>query len=236
MSAFHRMLTPGLMVVAALTGSAFLSVAAAQRASARAPAASLDRPVSPTKTPGPDGFIQRWLILEPIPRNGQLTDGAVQAAVKNEYFPNQFTVIPHDRDKVTVGGAELTWHAVDTIEYNVNLYHFAYALRKPTSNVLFWAVTVVNSPREMAGVRLAIGSNAASVWWVNGNEVIAIYNDRQTVIDDGVSKRLPLHKGPNVVRVAVINAGGATDFCARFLDGENNPVKWITVTLNESGR
>ena len=84
------------------------------------------------------------------------------------------------------------------IGYNINLFHFAYALNKPTSNVLFWAVTIVHAPREMPGVRLAIGSNAASVWWVNGQEVIGIYNDRQTVIDDGVSKRLTLKKGPNV--------------------------------------
>ena len=127
-------------------------------------------------------------------------------------------MVPHDGDKVTVGDAQLAWHAVDTIGYNVNLYHFAYALNKPTSNVLFWAVTVVNAPREMPDVRLAIGSNAASVWWVNGEEVIGIYNDRQTVIDDGVSKRLTLKKGPNVIRAAIVNAGGATDFCARFLD------------------
>ena len=107
---------------------------------------------------------------------------------------------------------------MDTDGYNVNLYHFAYALGRPTSNVLFWAVTVVNSPREMPDVRLAIGSNSASVWWVNGKEVIGIYNDRQTVIDDGVSRRLTLQKGPNIVRAAIINGGGATDFCARFLD------------------
>ena len=80
-------------------------------------------------------------------------------------------------------------------DYNVNLYHFAYALNKPTTNVLFWAVTVVNSPREMRGVRLAIGSNAASVWWVNGQEVTALYNDRQAVIDDGVSKRADAEEG-----------------------------------------
>jgi hypothetical protein len=35
-------------------------------------------------------------------------------------------------------------------------YHFATALGKHTSDVLFWADTVVNSPREMRGVRLAI--------------------------------------------------------------------------------
>jgi hypothetical protein len=221
------------LLLAALIGATCLSRVAAQKDPARPPAPSLVHPTSPTKTPGADGFIQRWLILEPIPRNGQLTDTAVQTAIKNEYFPNQFEVIPHDGDKVTVAGTDLTWHAVDTINYNVNLYHFAYALGKPTSNVLFWAVTIVNSPREMPDVRLAIGSNAASVWWVNGKEVVGIYNDRQTVIDDGVSKRLSLQKGSNVVRAAVFNAGGATDFCARFLDAENKPVKEITVRLDQ---
>jgi hypothetical protein len=194
-------------------------------------AQTLVAPTSPVKAPDADGFLQRWVVLEPIRVSGQLTDSAVQTAVKNEYFPDQFTVIPHDGDKVTAGGAELVWHAVDTTGYNVNLFHFARGLGKPTSNVLFWAVTLVNVPREMPDARLAIGSNAASIWWVNGAEVIALYNDRQSVIDDGVSKRLTLKKGPNVVRAAIINAGGATDFCARFLDADAHPIKAITISL-----
>ena len=56
-------------------------------------------------------------------------------------------------------------------------------------------------------------------------------NDRQSVIDDGVSRRITLKKGPNVVRGAIVNGGGATDFCARFLDGEDRRVKEITVSL-----
>ena len=209
---------------------------AAQNEAPRAPAATLARPASPSKAPNADGFIQRWLLLEPIRTNGQLTDSAVQTAVKTDYFPNQFTVIPRDGDAGTVSGAELHWHAVDTINYNINLYHFAYALNKPTSNVLFWAVTVVNAARDIPGVRLAIGSNAASIWWVNGQEVIGIYNDRQAVIDDGVSKRLTLKKGPNIIRAAIINAGGATDFCARFLDEAGNPVKGITISLDAAAK
>jgi hypothetical protein len=82
---------------------------------------------------------------------------------------------------------------------------------------------------------LAIGSNAASIWWLNGQEVIGIYNDRQTVIDDGVSKRLTLNKGPNVIRAVIVNAGGATDFCARFLDANDTPVKGIVVSLEADG-
>ncbi len=217
-----------VLTIAVVAGSALLAMAAAARVSWP----TLTKPASPERAPDADGFIQRWLLLEPIPSSG-LTDNVVEAAVQKEYFPNQFTVIPHDGDKVTVGNAELTWYAVDTKLYNVNLYHFAHALGKPTSDVLFWAVTIVDSPREMPGVRLAIGSNAASVWWVNGKEVIGIYGDRQTVIDDGVSKRLTLQKGPNVVRAAVINGGGATDFCARFLDTEDKPLKAITVSLSE---
>ena len=218
-----RAVFPGLLLLAAAAGLA---------ASGEVAWPTLTKATTSQKETDANGFIQRWLVLEPIPVNG-LSDSAVQAMVKKEYFPNQLTVIPRDGDKVTVDGNELTWYGLDTKLYNLNLYHFAFALKKPTSNVLFWVVTIVNSPREMPGVRLAIGSNAASVWWVNGQEVIGIYGDRQTVIDDGVSKRLTLHKGPNVVRAAVVNAGGATDFCARFLDADDNPLKSITASLTQ---
>ena len=164
---------------------------------------------------------------------GQLTEAAVRSAVEKD-FPVTAAPLPKDGDTLTIADSELKWHAVDTTHYNVNLYHFAYALNRPTTNVLFWAVTVVNAPREMRNVRLAIGSNAASVWWVNGIEATALYNDRQAVIDDGVSKRVTLKKGPNVIRAAIVNGGGATDFCARFIDEDGNPVKgFVTRTTAE---
>lgn len=238
----HSLIAPA--VLAALTllafspallsqtrGPASAPPAAAASKPGRGPAPTLTAPTTPSKTPGADGFIQRWLLLEPISVSGALTDSAVQALVKEEHFPGQFTEIPRDGDKVKAGDAELAWHAVDTKNYNVNLYHFAYALNRPTSNVLFWAVTIINCPKEMRDVRLAIGSNAASVWWVNGKEVIGIYGDRQAVIDDGVSRRLTLNKGPNILRAAIVNAGGATDFCARFLDTSDRPVRDFTVSV-----
>lgn len=224
---------PMLAVGGLVVGALFSAVAQVPAAAApSAPPVVLTKPVTAEKPTGADGFIQRWLLLEPIPANG-LTDTIVQTTVKKEYFPGQFTAIPHDGDKVTVNGDELTWHAVDTKDYNVNLYRFAESHGKKTSDVLFWAVATVNSPKEMSGVRLAIGSNAASVWWLNGDEVVGIYGDRQTVIDDGVSKRLTLKKGPNIVRAAIINGGGATDFCARFLDADDQPLKGLMVSVGE---
>jgi hypothetical protein len=147
-----------------------------------------------------------------VPVPGRLTESAVNEAVQANPPP-----------------PSPAWHAVDTANYNVNLYHFAYALSKPTSNVLFWVTTTIDSPREMTGVRLAIGSNAASRWWLNDQPVIALNDDRQAVIDDGVSRRLTLHKGRNVIRAAIINGGGATDFCARFLDENDQPIQGLAV-------
>jgi len=213
-----------------VAASALVVAGAAATGAGQLPAPTLVPPVSLSLAPGPDGFIKRWLILEPIAANG-LTDSLVQAAVKKEYFPDHLGVLPQDGDTVTVGDVTLAWHAVDTKNYNVNLYHFAYALKKPTSNVLFWVVTVLDCPQQVRGVRLAVGSNAASVWWVNGREVIGLYGDRQAVIDDGVSTRLTLEKGTNIVRAAIVNGGGATDFCARILDGDDRPLTRFTVNL-----
>lgn len=186
--------------------------------------------------PNADGFIQRWLILEPIRAVGD-TQNAVQTTVKAEHFPNELTMIPKHGQKVTTAdGSELTWHAVDTNEYNVNLYYFAQAVGTNCNNALFWAVVGVDCPEDMANVRLAIGSNSASVWWVNGQEVIGIYGNRCTVIDDGVSKRLTLKKGRNIIRGAIINASGAADFCARFLDAKDKPLKTFNVSVGDVGK
>jgi hypothetical protein len=227
-------LLPLALIAALWSAASVVSMLAAvpqtTQGGARPPAPSLARPTSAAKPTDVNGFVQRWLLLEPIRVPGQLTQPAVRAAVEKD-FAVAPTVLPRDGETLKVGDSDLVWHAVDTASYNVNLYHFAYALNKPTTNVLFWAITVVNAPREMRDVRLAIGSNAASVWWVNGKEATALYNDRQAVIDDGVSRRLTLNKGANVIRAAIVNAGGATDFCARFLDENDRPIKTLTATL-----
>ena len=207
------------------------SVAHAQEEAARPAASTLARPTGATQSVDARGFIHRWLVLEPVPVQGRLTEPAVAEALKLAALPEMGEVLPKDRDIVTVNGSTHAWHALDTLNYNVNLYHFAWALSKPTSNAVFWTVTVVNSPREMQNVRLAIGSNAASRWWLNGEPVIALNDDRQSVIDDGVSKRVTLRKGRNVIRAAIINGGGATDFCARFLDESDNPIRGLEVSL-----
>lgn len=198
-------------------------------AAPRAPAPTLKTPTNTTAKVDAAGFLRRWLLLDPIPVSGQLTMDAVDKALRDKPFPGG--AWPYAGQSAPWAGADQRWHAVDTTLHNVNLYHFAWAQSRPTSNILVWAVAVVDAPREMKNVRLAICSNAASVWWFNEERVIALYNDRQSVIDDGVSKRVTLRAGANTVRAAILNGGGATDFCARFLDEQDQPIRNLSVRL-----
>jgi hypothetical protein len=185
------------------------------------------------KSPDKDGFLQRWLLLDPINKpnrsNTVFTDSYIRNAFNTEYFPNQFTVIPHDGDKVTVADQELAWHALDSANFNVKIFRFADGVNKQTYGVVFWAVTVVNCPQEMKNVRLAVGSNSASMWWINGQEAVILSGDRRMVMDDCISKRLTLHQGRNVIRGAVINGPGLSDFCVRFIGENGQPIKAITL-------
>ena len=58
------------------------------------------------KTPDADGFIQRWLLLEPISKpnrtNTVFTDSYLREVFDTLYFPNQFTILPRDGEKVKV--------------------------------------------------------------------------------------------------------------------------------------
>ena len=199
-----------------------------------APASRVPRP------PDADGFLRRWLLLEPIVKpnrtNTVFTDSYVRNAFATEYFPGQMTAVPRTGDTVTVDGQTLAWHALDSSTFNVKLFRFAYGLNKPTYGIVFWAVTIVNSPREMKNVRMAVGSNSASMWWLNGKEAVLLSGDRRMVMDDCVSPRLTLHKGRNIVRGAVINGPGLSDFCVRFIDEHGKPITDLTLNLDRPGQ
>lgn len=178
--------------------------------------------------PDSEGFIRRWSLLEPIDKpnrsNTVFTDSYLREHFNMEYFPNQFTILPKDGEKVKVGKQRLTWHKLDSERFNVKLFRFADGLQKQIYGVLFWGVTVIDCPEEIKDVRLAVGSNSASMWWLNGEEVLLLSGDRRMVKDDAVSPRITLKKGLNILRGAVINGPGMSDFCVRFIDEDEKPV------------
>ncbi|MCQ2250853.1 MAG: hypothetical protein MJZ66_07060, partial [Bacteroidales bacterium] len=201
-----------------------------------------------------DGFIRRWLVLEPISKpnrgNTVFTDSYIRTEFAKEYFKDQMTVMPTDgkKEKANIvvevidknaqpqrgwnmkppvlkdAKATLAWHKLDSKLYNFKLYRFATTLNKQNYGVLFFVVTTVVCDQDLKDVRLSVGSNSASMWWVNGEEALILSGDRRMVADDGTSKRLTLHKGENVIRGMVINGPGMSDFCVRIKDENGNIV------------
>jgi hypothetical protein len=53
------------------------------------------------------------------------------------------------------------------------------------------------------------------------------------VEDDCVSQRINLKKGRNVLRFALINGPGLSDFCVRFIDENGKPVTNYKVKNSE---
>ena len=127
----------------------------------------------------------------------------------------------------------LTWHSVDSKLYNIKLIRFALGSSNGQKRygLIFNAFTVINVEQDVV-VRLAAGSNSASIWWVNGEKVLTLQADRRMVADDGMSKRITLKKGKNLVRAAVINGPGMSDMCARFYNEDGTIFKNYTITNN----
>ncbi|MEZ0484951.1 acetylxylan esterase [Fibrella aquatica] len=186
------------------------------------------------KRPDAKGFIQRWLVLEPvkkdITRNNIFTDNYLRTTFSADNFSTDYTAVPRNGETVNVGNQALKWHALDSKAFNVNLYHFTYAINKPKYGILVWLVTVVDCPEEVQNVRLAAGCNSGSMWWLNGQEALMLSGDRDMIADNGTSARLTLRKGRNIIRGAVINGPGMANFCVRFLDENGMPVNNLSIS------
>lgn len=167
--------------------------------------------------------------LCPVKSNVVFTDSYLKEIFHTQYFPKQMETVPKDGAVVKVGKEKLKWHALDSKLFNVKLFRFATSFKKPKYGVLFWAVTIIDCPEEMKDVRLSVGSNGASMWWLNGEEAVMLEGDRRMVRDDVVSKKLTLKKGRNILRGAVINGPGMSDFCVRFIDGQGKPVRNLSI-------
>ena len=190
---------------------------------------------SASAQPDAEGFIRRWMLLEPIKQdirsNVIFTNTWLREAFAKQYFDGQMTILPKDGQKVKVDSQKLEWHLLDSETYNVRLFRFAEKWGQQTYGSLFWAVTVIDCPEEIRDIRLAAGSNGASMWWLNGEEVLLLEGDRRMVQDDGMSQRLTLRKGRNILRGAVINGPGLSDMCVRFLDDKGNPVTCYSLNI-----
>lgn len=197
-------------------------------------------------------------ISKPNRSNTVFVDSFLREVFAKEPYEGFFTTLPKDGQKVKVmvekqapvdlsagrpmmgfgmpepapiiEKATLKWYALDSKLFNVKLFRFATGLDNERYGAIFEAYTVIECEEDIPNVRLAVGSNSASMWWIDGEEAIILSGDRRMVADDCVSKRLTLKKGRNIIRGSVINGPGMSDFCVRFIDEQGNPVTNFTVS------
>lgn len=188
---------------------------------------------TPSSQPDSEGFIRRWLILEPIEKpnrtNTVFTDSYLREVFDNKEFSGEGMSFPRDGETVKFGKQRLQWHSLDSEKFNVKLFRFATLLEKPHYGVIFLVATVIDCDEDITDVRMSVGSNSASMWWLDGEEALLLSGDRRMVQDDCMSRRLTLHKGRNIIRGAIINGPGMSDFCLRFLNEKGEPVSNFTV-------
>jgi hypothetical protein len=175
-----------------------------------------------------EGFIRNWLVLGPI----GLADTASNHDEDNqkeffnkEQFADQFKATPKEGDKVKVGANEM---AFAVLKADDSL--FSFTEQDNSMNII---VTYVVAENDIPDVKLSIGSDDSSCWRLNGKEIIRVYSGRGTEKDQDKSQAVTLTKGVNVLMGAVINGGGPTGACARFLDKDDKPVKNVTIQLTK---
>ncbi len=162
-----------------------------------------------------EGFLQRWLVLGPIPVGELAADH--NAALNKDWIPNQKSVRPNQLDKAGAGGQEFRWEVGTSSEWVLDL--------GSTENTLHVLGSYVLSDADVPDATLLTGSDDSGAWWLNGQEVVRFVGGRGAAKDqDRSPKPVALKKGVNVLVAAVINGGGPTAACARFVDKDGKPL------------
>ena len=140
-----------------------------------------------TSSPDAEGFIRDWLVLAPIPIEGE--SGADQ--IDKDFIAGEAAAKPKAGDKVTVGGTELTWTAHKSADYDID---FLAGFGKTRGEyVAGYAVTYIVADEDMK-LTLALSSNNQGKAWLNGQQVFR-FADTRTLEKDSDKSEVALKKG-----------------------------------------
>lgn len=179
-----------------------------------------------TYKPNDEGFIKNWLVLEAIAldeKAGNHDEDNQKDFFAKEFFPGLKKCKPKEGEKVKVDNKDLAWKPMEAGENNIEFAE--------QENVMYCAVTYITCEAEIADAKLKIGSDDSSIWLLNGKEIIRVFSGRGVEADQDTSGAVKLEKGCNVLMCQVINGGGPTGMCARFVDKDDKSIKNITIGL-----
>jgi len=167
-----------------------------------------------------EGFIQKWLVLAPIPLKA---DESGSAANDREAITDEAKLKPKAGDKVKVDDKELAWKEHTAKEH---LLDFNAHLGAQTEDAIGYAVTYITAPDNMK-VKMKTGSDDQCKVWLNGKEVFKYGEPRPADKDQDTVEDIELKKGVNVLVVKVVNEKVDWSFCVRFTDKDDKPITTI---------
>jgi hypothetical protein len=164
-------------------------------------------------------------MLAPI----ALPDGETCAeALLKEQIKDEAALRPKPRDKVKVGGKELTWQNVTAL---TNYFDFNAIQRSVNDHVAGFMVTYIECDQEMPDVVLAVASNDQGRIYFNGVDIYAFTEARPLMLDADKG-RVTLKKGVNVFVFKVLNEQNSWQGAMRFLDKAGAPLNGLKVKLS----
>lgn len=171
--------------------------------------------------PDADGFIRNWLVLAPIPIEGESGATAIDAPM----LDGEAAIKPKAGDTVIIGGKPFTWKAHQASDYFVD---FLQAFPERGEYVAAYAVAYVLADEDM-NVTLALSTNDQGKAWVNGKPVFKFAETR--VLEKDTDRiNVSLVKGQNVLVLKVVNEVNNWQSCARFLK-DGAPVTNLRIAL-----
>jgi hypothetical protein len=177
--------------------------------------------LTPRRTPG---FVQDWLILVPLPLKNCLGWGE---GLEREQLADEARLQPRAGDHVPVGDREIVWKVHHAEEPILN---FNRLVGKLSNHCVAYAVCYVISPTERNDLLLQVGSDYEAMVYLNGQEVYKNIVQRPLAALDPIGP-VTLHKGTNVLVLKAVNEDAKWEICARFVDGEGNPVQGLQIRL-----
>jgi len=166
-----------------------------------------------------EGFVQRWLTLGPVALGAAAGDH--NAVFSKEWIPGQKGIKPNQNDKASPGGTEFSWQVADSNDFYLDL--------GSAENSMILILSYLTSEEEVKDASMLTGSDDSGAWWLNGEEVQRYVGGRGCAKDqDKTAKPVTLKKGLNVLVGAIVNGGGPTGACARFVNKAGQPVVKLT--------
>jgi hypothetical protein len=159
-----------------------------------------------------EGFIRSWLVLAPIPIEGDSGAGEID----RDMVKGEASLAPKAGDKVTIGpGQEVTWKSHQASDFFIDfLQSFGQARG---DYVAGYAVAYIVADADMP-VTLALSTNDQGKAWLNGKPVFK-FSETRTLEKDTDKVDVTLVKGQNILVLKVINEVNNWQACARFLKG-----------------